>query len=194
MWILLFKTVLKSHVIKPAVVRECIKERLLTLSTAVTGPNPWEENSEFSMQKVCWRLFLDQQLEGREEYRWGRGALLLVTRETLQVLRSSGAEAALVKGSKPLPPCYLQILHAQCPWKGAWHRKRWRPFTEGSIQRDKLRCECLASGERVYRPEVKGWQELLKYLPECTAWDAQIHFPGSLKTFGGILFQMRLLG
>lgn len=35
-------------------VRECIKERLLTLSTAVTGPNPWEENSEFSMQKVCW--------------------------------------------------------------------------------------------------------------------------------------------
>lgn len=105
MWILLFKTVLKSHVIKPSVVRECIKERLLTLSTAVTGPNPWEENSEFSMQKVCWGLFLDQQLEGREEYRWGRGALLLVTRETLQVLRSSGAEAALLKGSKPLPPC-----------------------------------------------------------------------------------------
>lgn len=40
--------------IKSSVVRECIKERLLTLSTAVTGPNPWEENSEFSMQKVCW--------------------------------------------------------------------------------------------------------------------------------------------
>lgn len=155
MWILLFKTVLKSPVIKSSVVRECIKERLLTLSTAVTGPNPWEENSEFSMQKVCWGLFLDQQLEGREEYRWGRGALLLVTRETLQVLGSSGAEATLVKGSQPLPLCYLQILHAQCPWNGAWHWKRWHPFTEGSIQRDKPKMWVPG----IWRTCLQAWSE-----------------------------------
>lgn len=83
MWILLFKTALKSHVIKSSVVRESIKQRLLTLSTALTGLNPWEENAEISMQKVCWGLFLDQQLQGSEEYRLGRGAELLVTRETL---------------------------------------------------------------------------------------------------------------
>lgn len=110
---MLFKTALKSHVVKSSVVRESIKERLLTLSTALTGLNPWEENSEISMQKVCWGLFLDQQLPGSEEYRLGRGAVLLVTRETLWVLGSFGAEAAQAKGSKPLPPCiYKSFMHS----------------------------------------------------------------------------------
>lgn len=109
MWILLFKTVLKSHAIKSSVVRECIKERLLTLSTAVTGLNPWEENSEFSMQKVCWGTIPGSTTGGgREEYRLGQRNSIISHK------RHSGSSGALEPWPRAVNLCHLVAINPSC--------------------------------------------------------------------------------